>query len=117
MFDKLTTLGYRRLVASDHYAPETLANLSSIIGRPVPEEFIRFLEEFPNTGTFEQFVDALGLEAAPRVPDKRYPIGVMYAYCSKSHSDLSIIRKIVQECGTTFSSLATMISPIHLLSL
>ena len=88
MSDKLSALGYRQLVEADHYAPKTLANLSSIIGRPVPAPFTRFLEEFPNSGIFEQSVDVLGLEAAPGVPDKRYPISGMYANCSKSHLDI-----------------------------
>ncbi|HEX7653481.1 MAG TPA: SMI1/KNR4 family protein [Verrucomicrobiae bacterium] len=92
MPDKLAALGYRRLVESDHYAPETLTNLSSIIGRPVPAAFTRFLVDYPNTGTFEQFVHALGLDAAPGVPDKRYAIGVLYSNCSKPHSDLLSIR-------------------------
>ena len=88
MFDKLKALGYRRHVESDHYTPETLANLSSIIERPVPEEFIRFLTKFPETGSFECDVQAFGLEQAPGIKNKSYDINIIYANCSIIHLDL-----------------------------
>ena len=90
--ERLKELGYRKFIESDDYSSYKLKDLSELISRNIPEQFTFFLQEFPNTGIFDDFVDVVGLESAPWAPDKRYPITGMYANCSRSHLDIMKIR-------------------------
>lgn len=90
---KLKEVGYKPFVAADNFAPDTLAKLPDIIGYPVPDDYLQFLIEFPNTGIFDADIFCSGIESAPCAPDSLYPIALLYASCSDKRYGLLEFRK------------------------
>lgn len=88
--EKLKEIGYKSFIAADHYPSETLKNLSELIGRRVPDDYLRFLVEFPNTGTIGDEIVCEGITASPWAPNGFYSIALLYASCSNSLYDLVI---------------------------
>lgn len=89
-FKHLQSLMYRPYVVSDNHDPVILVDLSTVVGYPVPEEYVEFLREFPNTGVFavEGDVFIQGKEKLSGRHNGCYAIDMLYGACSDKQYDL-----------------------------
>jgi len=99
--DKLKGLGYEAFLGGGNYDANTLNRLPELIGSPLPEDYLQFLAQFPNTGIFEANIVCAGVECAPCAADGLYPITHLYASSTRPSSDLLGLRKM-QEEGTRY---------------
>ena len=86
--EKLKEIGYKPFVSTDQYESTSLAKLSEIIGHQVPEDYLQFLAEFPNTGVISTDIVCSGIASSPWAPSGSYAISILYASCSNTSYDL-----------------------------
>jgi hypothetical protein len=91
-FSKFKECGYAKFVENDAHNSDDIAHIKASLGQPIPTEYVQFLNNFPDTGIFEQQVECLGLSAAPCAPDRIYPITLLYAACSDKRYDILQVR-------------------------
>jgi SMI1 / KNR4 family (SUKH-1) len=89
-FKKLHDLAYHSYVDTDNYDPVVFASLSKLAGCPIPQEYMDFLCEFPDTGVFdvEGGVVIKGIEKLSGNHDGWHSIAMLYAGCSDKQYDL-----------------------------
>ena len=89
-FEKLHELSYLSFIPYDNHEPWLFASLSSVAGYPIPQEYMDFLHEFPNTGVFavEGDVSIMGKEKLSAKHDGFYAIDMLFAACSDRRYDL-----------------------------
>jgi hypothetical protein len=93
-YENLRRLGYAPFIQTDNHSPDALTAFFPSIGYPLPEDYRRFLADFPNTGYFYGTnTAARGIESAPWAPDGLYPLSMLYAACSKDSHSLVDLRK------------------------
>lgn len=87
---KLAALMYQPYIATDRHDPAVFANLSQVAGYPIPQAYMDFLHEFPNTGVFAVEGDAciLGKEKLSGRHDGVYAIDMLFAACTNKRYDL-----------------------------
>jgi hypothetical protein len=87
---KLATLLYQPYIATDRHDPAVFANLSKVAGYPIPQEYMDFLREFPNTGMFEVEGNVVvkGVERLSGNHDGWYAISMLFAGCTDKRYDL-----------------------------
>ena len=90
LLEKLHDLTYRPYVATDSHDPAVFANLSTVAGYPIPQEYMDFLREFPNTGVFavEGDVFIQGKEKLSGRHNGCYAIDMLFAACTDKQYDL-----------------------------
>jgi len=90
LFDNLHALAYRPYVATDHHDSAALANLEKVAGYPIPQAYMDFLREFPDTGMFDadSGVVVEGKERLSGNHNGWYSIAMLYAACSDKRYDL-----------------------------
>lgn len=90
LFSKLHDLAYLPYVATDSHNPAALANLSTVAGYPIPQAYMDFLREFPDTGMFdaEGGVIVEGKERLSGNHNGWHSIAMLYAACSDKRYDL-----------------------------
>lgn len=89
-FEKLRELGYQPFVSDDKYDSRALLNLSTVVGYSIPNIYLDFLDEFPNTGVFdaEGGVIVEGIERLSGNHDGWYSIAMLFAGCTDKRYDL-----------------------------
>jgi hypothetical protein len=94
-FENLRTLQYHPFVETDSFDASAFAELAQVAGYPIPEDYLSFLKEFPNTGMFniEGTVGIYGLEKLPGNHDGGYALDMLYAGCSDKRYDLIEVAK------------------------
>lgn len=102
MAEKLIKAGYRPLINTDDFDSITLKTLPETIGYSVPDDYLQFVIDFPNTGIFDDDVLCSGIDPAPCAPDRLYPITLLYASCSTDYCDLLKLRDIQCEIPQHF---------------
>lgn len=87
---KLAALMYQPYIATDRHASAVFASLSQVAGYPIPQQYMDFLHEFPNTGMFdaEGGVVVEGKERLSGKHDGWYSIAMLYAGCTDKRYDL-----------------------------
>lgn len=93
LFSKLHELAYRPYIATDSHKPAAFADLSAVAGYTIPQVYMDFLREFPNTGVFavEGDVFIQGKEKLSGRHNGCYAIDMLYAACSDKQYDLVTI--------------------------
>lgn len=92
-FENLHVVAYRPYVATDHHDPAVFVSLATVNGYPLPQEYMDFLSEFPDTGMFdaEGGVVVEGKERLSGNHNGWYSIAMLYAACSDKRYDLGAI--------------------------
>lgn len=89
-FENLHSLAYRPYMDTDSHDPVVFAALPKVAGYPIPQDYLAFLHEFPNTGIFaaEGNVSVVGKEKLSGRHDGSYSIDMLYAACTDKRYDL-----------------------------
>ncbi|WP_420998319.1 SMI1/KNR4 family protein [Cupriavidus sp. 30B13] len=89
-FEKLRDLAYRPYASADQHDPAVFAGLSAVVGYPVPQEYMDFLREFPDTGVFAVEGDVIihSKEKLSGKHDGIYAIDMLFAASMDKRYDL-----------------------------
>jgi hypothetical protein len=90
-FENLRALQYQPFVKTDNFDATAFIELTQIVGYPIPEDYLCFLREFPNSGMFMiEDGDAViyGIEKLSGNHNGGYAVGMLYARCSNESYDL-----------------------------
>lgn len=88
----LRTLGYRPLKRGDSDAGSKFTESLEHEGRRLPEDYKKFLREFPLTGVFDDQIGFNGSEKSPWASNGVEVLECLYAQCSDKRNDLVAVR-------------------------